>query len=1749
MALSGSLNFLTAGLTGSENINIDFVRLNTLIVDPVSSSSNTLGLPSGSASTAYYNSEVEAQGGPEPNQLNSLLLNRNGPYQHGSWKQLKGASHPIAKKFRLQNTMSIDISNPREKKSNINYDMSQYPPGGNVNDAPGNFPAFDHLRVVSSSDGKTHPQLKNYYEPAVVSHHKPLMYNIGDIKVRHTLTNETSYFLNSELNQHLKLKQSPAERVSGSLKTEKFSLLSSVKRAGAGSFVYCKTIFPSAFNTYRKFNNQKLNYMEVAGTGSNGYDRATNRSFWTNTVGGGSVNATSDSTTRLRTEGVALNSQNTTQSMFIEHLTASLTFGNNPAGSTTGSGTGSDGKLLNDFGTVFVPFYHALDFPISGNAAAADSIGDNHKIDFIQNGISTNHINTLTGGVDSFGEPNTNQKVFVQKDAYQPYPITLLSKWPLEVRSDVYDKPAYLTASFGGKGLMIGATPHSFAREYFSGSHASVVTGAISLLTRSAGELVYSTKPTQLFRKSVAPVHEPVGTSHFLALGIDPKNSAEGGGAVASPVRKYDNYKSNLLLFGYSQTTASLQFHRHVYPYNTPFWATHKIIGRNPMYDSYEAFIGAEFDTLFKEYSIIPEFRISDHLEYYSDYIRAYELSNKKAFSVQKRAIESKQYMIKRAAFADPLNSFSTKKIFEYHKLNFLSLDGADHTASSDITSSLKLQRVAPLQSGDTIFKFNQATAAESETISDTNYAALVNTQNYRRSQEAVNFYSKYSHTDSLVDFSNLTDGQVGLFNAASLTVPQTITFECDAVKKLLPYDGFYPVTRTVQIGQHLKQAFGTNELLSSKAIASPKSLDLATIDEKLQILLEKLMAPGSFYNSIKSGIAVDYPIIRQTDAAQNGGQIFPTPAKYYVPNTNLMEHNANAETYQLSASFGYGGMQMLGAAQALPGILKKQEAHAALYSNATSVGHFGARLPFEYLRSVKDLKEFFKLGDGEIPNLTYLENDFVSPTRNIVTNFIGSSNVLNQVLSGTVSGQAWNFFIKNSTTPEPNNFGQVAYENSIQNYLAESMEFFLDDLQPSVKMPIIYSNLMAGDITFDIDKTYHAAVTLEMGKDQVMCEGPRNAGLHISSSHAGKFKREPSLRGYLYGMPTEIIDPLATNFTTISASGEIFSTSDMNIGDPEQFYMHNLQDPAYQAYTPPYFYGKSSLIFAFNPESPVSDLSTVFAGCESTSGSLLRENYDLVNDLARYVPTAGSLSNVSENRMKINASVDIFNPLANFFIKDGQTQTEKKAWYIAPKWVCPVLDFSSSLSAVEQTTHITNTVFNKDQEVRQFNLLENTYHDETTGKSMWGGYGTDPYDSTAMNEIYRQEGKDPAAFEKGIYLTLEEAFASERPTVIPQQPNRDDLSKATSKFRDIQNSELTSVTASLLSDIKIFDAQRVPIGKFASSKTIHEAVAIIPYFERPIDFPLRRDVAALKEYGSELYRTREIIPGKHFLPINKGVFENILNIYMINELVDFEQSYGAQENVRSVFFGGRRQDFNSAMATDTGKMIKNLVGDPITNTAPGFQLPPEFDFIHNSMIDPFQIIVLPFSEQLQKQDLINIYQGIMPEISVRLKREISRLTITPTAMIDSAAIFPPTRVSDEPESINLSQLKLANFLSPEIFLNRSLVARLSNGISSGEAPDWTPKDFYENIKFMTFKIKRRSIKNYDIYKERQIALGLKDQYINQNAGSERLIMADDTKRTLNNIYSKEIYGSNWPYDNFSLLEAVKIDIKLGVGS
>jgi len=459
---------------------------------------------------------------------------------------------------------------------------------------------------------------------------------------------------------------------------------------------------------------------------------------------------------------------------------------------------------------------------------------------------------------------------------------------------------------------------------------------------------------------------------------------------------------------------------------------------------------------------------------------------------------------------------------------------------------------------------------------------------------------------------------------------------------------------------------------------------------------------------------------------------------------------------------------------------------------------------------------------------------------------------------------------------------------------------------------------------------------------------------------------------------------------------------------------------------------------------------------------------------------------------------------------------------------------------------------------------VQNTYHDVTTGRSIWGGYGTDPYDEMAMELVYREEGlneRQRLTMEKGIYLKVEETLHETRttqPTVSENVDLSNDLGTRAYNMRVSPTSEVSPhiTTGSMISDLQLFEEQSLQVGKIASSKLISEAIAIIPYFEKaqwakPRGEIRSSDDAAEKTStnSKELYRTREIIPGRHFLPINKSVFENVLATILTHKF------YSSTDAGFSDLWGSDEASLKTALATDCGKMIDTLIGNSDSNGA-GYQLPPEFDFIHNAAVEPFQIMLIPFSHELGKQDLINIYQGIMPDISIRLEKELNSIEVQPLIEIDDPLITPSNlsyidRTGKSVTGGSFRGFNFANFLSPQIFINDGRLSAFSDSKGTADFPDWNSKDFYGNLKFMTFKVKQRAKKDFKSYKERQVAFAARSKFIDPSlaagTGGQNFTLTSRFEEYIHNIKSSEVYGTNWPYDYFSLIEAIKLDIEFEV--
>ena len=112
-------------------------------------------------------------------------------------------------------------------------------------------------------------------------------------------------------------------------------------------------------------------------------------------------------------------------------------------------------------------------------------------------------------------------------------------------------------------------------------------------------------------------------------------------------------------------------------------------------------------------------------------------------------------------------------------------------------------------------------------------------------SQEA--FYETFSNSDFLRNFSLIKQDHKGFAD------PTTITLKCKAMMKFLPYDGFYPSERSLQIAHQFSKSYGE--------FVEYGGLDKNLTKARFRPFLTPFFRPGIVYNTIKSGIAVDFPI------------------------------------------------------------------------------------------------------------------------------------------------------------------------------------------------------------------------------------------------------------------------------------------------------------------------------------------------------------------------------------------------------------------------------------------------------------------------------------------------------------------------------------------------------------------------------------------------------------------------------------------------------------------------------------------------------------------------------------------------------------------------------------------------------------------------------------------------------------------------------------------------------------------------
>ena len=111
------------------------------------------------------------------------------------------------------------------------------------------------------------------------------------------------------------------------------------------------------------------------------------------------------------------------------------------------------------------------------------------------------------------------------------------------------------------------------------------------------------------------------------------------------------------------------------------------------------------------------------------------------------------------------------------------------------------------------------------------------------------NFGKIFSHTSFMKHFSIMKSQ-----HKDSLDIdPSTITLTCNALMKFIAYDGFYPSERTLQIANQFSKSYGDS--------VSYEGIDSHLTKARFRPFLAPFYRPGIMYNSIKAGLACNYPV------------------------------------------------------------------------------------------------------------------------------------------------------------------------------------------------------------------------------------------------------------------------------------------------------------------------------------------------------------------------------------------------------------------------------------------------------------------------------------------------------------------------------------------------------------------------------------------------------------------------------------------------------------------------------------------------------------------------------------------------------------------------------------------------------------------------------------------------------------------------------------------------------------------------
>jgi hypothetical protein len=234
-------------------------------------------------------------------------------------------------------------------------------------------------------------------------------------------------------------------------------------------------------------------------------------------------------------------------------------------------------------------------------------------------------------------------------------------------------------------------------------------------------------------------------------------------------------------------------------------------------------------------------------------------------------------------------------------------------------------------------------------------------------------------------------------------------------------------------------------------------------------------------------------------------------------------------------------------------------------------------------------------------------------------------------------------------------------------------------------------------------------------------------------------------------------------------------------------------------------------------------------------------------------------------------------------------------------------------------------------------------------------------------------------------------------------------------------------------------------VGELKEEKIISEAIVAIPFVQ--------------KSYStrSKFASTVSIMDNKNFFRINKSVFNKVKKHYIEN-----------RTNPEKTLL-------------DEGQSIQVMI-DRMSK----YVMPPHLDFLNDNKINPFVAYMFEFKAKLDQQDLADIWQGLMPKISINAE------VVNETIDVDDYGL-PSNKFSHK----------------------------------TGKNEFYGGKELPCDVRWMVFKVKKRA--NYE--------------YASIRPDFNESTLTPNNQVVNNGALLENPYSYNWPYDYFSLVELAQLEV------